>query len=219
MSFAPTRQSKLSPSADASRGLANPNNRIPGATLLGLTSAIQGHSLRRHWRAALVVAFLLSGICGHAQTFAIDWFTISGGGGSCTGGAFTVSATIGQPAANQQELTGGNFSVTFRGADAGGTAVEHRPQPSIPGSHRLVAFAIHWIRFAANSRSHRNELGRRLAAFERQRHKQIRHRQSAWRKPFLPTFQTLNDNVSPTPNIHEDSTPHPARQPGVARDL
>jgi hypothetical protein len=111
MSFAPTRQSKLSPSADASRGLANPNNRIPGATLLGLTSAIQGRSLRRHWRAALVVAFLLSGICGHAQTFAIDWFTISGGGGSCTGGAFTVSATIGQPAANQQELTGGNFSV------------------------------------------------------------------------------------------------------------
>lgn len=83
-------------------------------TLLGFTSAIpwfQRRSWRRHWRAALAAALLLSGICGNAQTIAIDWFTISGGGGSCTGGAFTVSATIGQPAANRQALTGGNFSV------------------------------------------------------------------------------------------------------------
>ena len=44
----------------------------------------------------------------HAQTFSIDWSTIDGGGTS-TGGVFTVSGTIGQPDAGR--MSGGQFTV------------------------------------------------------------------------------------------------------------
>ena len=45
-----------------------------------------------------------------AQNFSIDWFSIDGGGGTSTGGAYTVSATIGQPDAGT--LSGGSYSLT-----------------------------------------------------------------------------------------------------------
>jgi hypothetical protein len=44
----------------------------------------------------------------HAQ-FAIDWFTIAGGGGTSTGGPYAVSGTIGQPITG--ESTGGTFTI------------------------------------------------------------------------------------------------------------
>ena len=47
-----------------------------------------------------------------AQNFAIDWFTIDGGGGTSTGGVYSLSGTIGQPDANAQPMKGGNFSLT-----------------------------------------------------------------------------------------------------------
>src|SRR6266581_8038557 len=77
--------------------IKNPN-RIP--------SQISGRS------ATLFVALFLSGICAHAQNYSIDWFTIDAGGGTSTGGVYSVSGTIGQPDANAQTMTGGNFSVT-----------------------------------------------------------------------------------------------------------
>lgn len=46
-----------------------------------------------------------------AQPFAIDWHTIEGGGGTSTGGVFTVSGTIGQPDAGGP-MIGGNYSLT-----------------------------------------------------------------------------------------------------------
>ncbi len=46
-----------------------------------------------------------------AQSFSIDWFTIDGGGGTSTGGVFTVTGTIGQPDAGGPS-TGGNYSLT-----------------------------------------------------------------------------------------------------------
>lgn len=55
--------------------------------------------------------FLLLTTAVHAQTFSVDWFTINGGGGTCTGGVFAVNGTIGQPSANAQTLTGGNLSL------------------------------------------------------------------------------------------------------------
>jgi hypothetical protein len=59
--------------------------------------------------AALVFAAL---VCSApAQTFSIDWSTIDGGGWTSTGGAYSLSGTIGQPDAGPA-LTGGNFSVT-----------------------------------------------------------------------------------------------------------
>jgi hypothetical protein len=47
----------------------------------------------------------------HAQPFAIDWFTIDGGGGVSSGGAFTLSGTIGQWDAGPI-MTGGDFALT-----------------------------------------------------------------------------------------------------------
>jgi len=46
----------------------------------------------------------------HAQSYAIDWFTIDGGGGTSTGGVYSVSGTIGQPDAGPT-MSGGNYSV------------------------------------------------------------------------------------------------------------
>jgi len=44
-----------------------------------------------------------------AQTYAIDWFTIDGGGGTSTGGVYSVSGTIGQPDAGK--MSGGNYTI------------------------------------------------------------------------------------------------------------
>ncbi len=60
----------------------------------------------------LTVAMLgLLTIPAWAGGFDIDWFTIDGGGGTSTGGAFTLSGTIGQPDAGVT-MTGGSFSLT-----------------------------------------------------------------------------------------------------------
>jgi hypothetical protein len=44
-----------------------------------------------------------------AQSYSIDWFTIDGGGGTSTGGVYSVSGTIGQPDAGH--MSGGNFTI------------------------------------------------------------------------------------------------------------
>jgi hypothetical protein len=44
-----------------------------------------------------------------AQNYSIDWYTIDSGGGTSTGGVYTVSGTIGQPDAGK--LTGGNYTL------------------------------------------------------------------------------------------------------------
>jgi len=60
-------------------------------------------------RAALLLALALP---VHAQTnYAIDWFTVDGGGGTSTGGVYSVSGTIGQPDAGGP-MTNGQYSVT-----------------------------------------------------------------------------------------------------------
>jgi hypothetical protein len=47
--------------------------------------------------------------CASAQNFNIDWHTIDGGGGTSTGGVFTLYGTIGQPDAGT--LTGGTYTL------------------------------------------------------------------------------------------------------------
>ena len=46
-----------------------------------------------------------------AQPYSIDWYKVAGGGGTSTGGTYSVSGTIGQADASAP-LTGGNYSVT-----------------------------------------------------------------------------------------------------------
>jgi hypothetical protein len=54
---------------------------------------------------------LISTLCLRAwgQGYSIDWSTVDGGGGTSTGGVYTVSSTIGQPDAGR--MSGGNFTL------------------------------------------------------------------------------------------------------------
>ena len=58
---------------------------------------------------------LLLGLClpmfCQAQNYSINWFTVAGGGGTSTGGVYTVNATIGQAVAGGP-ITGGNYAAT-----------------------------------------------------------------------------------------------------------
>jgi hypothetical protein len=60
--------------------------------------------------------FLLTLLTGVAATaalaqYSIDWYKVSGGGGTSTSGVYSVSGTIGQPDAGGP-MTGGNYSLT-----------------------------------------------------------------------------------------------------------
>src|SRR5512136_1880194 len=58
----------------------------------------------------LAVLALAAGMAQAQTNFTVDWFTIDGGGGTSTGGSYTVSGTIGQPDAGV--MSGGQYSVT-----------------------------------------------------------------------------------------------------------
>ncbi|MBI1175879.1 hypothetical protein GC207_00410 [bacterium] len=45
-----------------------------------------------------------------AQSYSIDWYSIDGGGGTSTGGNYTLTGTIGQTDAGT--LSGGNYTLT-----------------------------------------------------------------------------------------------------------
>ena len=69
--------------------------------------------------------------CGSAmgQDFSISWFTIDGGGGTSTGGDFSLSGTIGQHDAGGP-MTGGDFSLTggfWAGTGSGGGGCDPCP--------------------------------------------------------------------------------------------
>jgi len=59
--------------------------------------------------AGVALAFSVNSLC--AQSYSIDWYKISGGGGTSSNGQYTVSGTIGQHDAGGP-MTGGNFSLT-----------------------------------------------------------------------------------------------------------
>ena len=79
------------------------------ACCLSLTSPSQ---METRWKLPLLWLALLTGACAvQAQTYSIDWYKISGGGGTSTGAVYSVSGTIGQHDAGVP-LTGGNYSLT-----------------------------------------------------------------------------------------------------------
>ena len=60
----------------------------------------------------LVLLFsLLVPAIGFAQSYSIDWYKVAGGGGTSTGGTYSVSGTIGQHDAGGP-MTGGSYSLT-----------------------------------------------------------------------------------------------------------
>jgi hypothetical protein len=71
------------------------------------------NTLFKMLKLPLVVVTLLLAIsmAVHAQSYSIDWYKVAGGGGTSTGGTYSVSGTIGQPDASGA-MSGGNYSVT-----------------------------------------------------------------------------------------------------------
>ena len=59
---------------------------------------------------ALTLLMLLGGIALARAQYSIDWHTIDGGGGTSTGGVYSVTGTIGQPDAGPA-MSGGNYSL------------------------------------------------------------------------------------------------------------
>ena len=48
-----------------------------------------------------------------AQSYSLDWYKFSGGGGTCTNGQYSLTGTIGQPDASANNaMTGGGYSLT-----------------------------------------------------------------------------------------------------------
>src|SRR5215469_3278374 len=59
----------------------------------------------------VLAATLLLSATAYAQNYSINWYKVAGGGGTSTGGTYTVSGTIGQHDASTP-MTGGNYSLT-----------------------------------------------------------------------------------------------------------
>lgn len=59
----------------------------------------------------LVQVMFLFLTLGNAQPYSIDWYKVSGGGGTSTGSVYAVSGTIGQHDASGP-MTGGGYSLT-----------------------------------------------------------------------------------------------------------
>lgn len=71
-----------------------------------------------HWRKVIgimrvfsLIVLVLASWSAHAQSYSVDWYKISGGGGASSNGTYQVNGTIGQPDAGGAP-SGGNFSVT-----------------------------------------------------------------------------------------------------------
>src|SRR5262245_22084399 len=77
-----------------------------------------------------------------AQNYAIDWFTIAGGGGTSTGGVLAVSGTIGQPAAGT--MSGGVYSLV--GGFWGVIALQTPGSPLLSVSNANGVVTIYWPR-------------------------------------------------------------------------
>jgi hypothetical protein len=77
----------------------------------------------------------------HGQDYSLDWSTIDSGGGTSTGGVYTVSGTIGQQDAGV--MSGGNYTL------AGGfwsllAAVQTPGAPYLSVTRRNSAVVVSW---------------------------------------------------------------------------
>lgn len=62
------------------------------------------------------VLIILTGVAvaqdGPDPDYSIDWYTMDGGGGTSSGGAFSLTGTIGQFDASVEEATGGVYGLS-----------------------------------------------------------------------------------------------------------
>jgi hypothetical protein len=97
----------------------------------------------------VILAQLLSAFAASAQSYAIDWHKIAGGGGTSTNGQYSLSGTLGQADAGGP-MTNGQYSVTG-GFWALPTAVQTEGAPTLIIAKAAPGFAsISWTPAVAN---------------------------------------------------------------------
>jgi len=62
------------------------------------------------WTLLGLASVLALATITRAQDYRIDWWTVDGGGGTSTGGTYSMSGTTGQPDAGQ--MSGGDYTVS-----------------------------------------------------------------------------------------------------------
>jgi len=90
----------------------------------------------------LVISLLLAALAVPAQQYSLEWYKVSGGGGTSTGGGYSVNGTIGQPDAGGA-MTSGNYSLT------GGfwsliTVMQTVGSPTLTVSHSGNGVIVSW---------------------------------------------------------------------------
>lgn len=97
-------------------------------------------------RPFLALAALSLAVSSHAQ-FAIPWATVDGGGGTSSGGSFTLHGTIGQPDA-APVLTSANGQFRLEAGFWSGVTVVQAPGAPplkitlIPGSRAVLSWPV-----------------------------------------------------------------------------
>jgi hypothetical protein len=103
----------------------------------------RGLAQSKTWRSFVAsLVFSAAAIIAQAQSYSIDWFKIAGGGGSSTGGVYSVSGTLGQHDAGAP-MTNGPYSLV------GGfwvlpIAVQTPGAPTLHITHAAPGFATIW---------------------------------------------------------------------------
>ena len=104
---------------------------------------IQLRNCLRKSSALGIIICLMSAASALAQSYSIDWYKISGGGGTSSNGQYTVSGTIGQHDAGGP-MTGGNYSLTG-GFWALISVVQTPGAPTLYLNHSGNTVTVYWL--------------------------------------------------------------------------
>ena len=88
--------------------LVTESRGVAPASFQGVFRRVRAKS--KAWRIRLVLSALLCAVGANAQ-YSIDWHTIDGGGGTSTGGRYSITGTMGQPDAGGP-MTNAQYAVT-----------------------------------------------------------------------------------------------------------
>lgn len=91
-----------------------------------------------------------------AQSYSIDWYKVSGGGGTSTGATYQVTGTIGQSDASGA-MSGGNYYVTG-GFWALISVVQTPGAPALLISHSGNTVMVYWQNVSGSSLQQNNNL-------------------------------------------------------------
>ena len=178
--------------------IARAPDQAGGVQCLGQCSRRALPAQSKTWRLRLAAfCLLLSPLCFSALAqYSIDWSTIDGGGGTSTGGVYSVSGTIGQPDAGA--MSGGNF--TLQGGFWGVIAAVQTPGAPLLWVTRtttntvVVGWAlseVNWQLQTTTNLSASAQLDGHPAAIHNQRSELLFHPAAACGQQVLPAAQTV----------------------------